>query len=56
MKISSVEFKAPAPFDGINVNFCKNPKCANFGVPETPNRGKRRAGVLPQPGDYNLVA
>lgn len=56
VEISSAGFKAPAPFDGINVNFCKNPKCANFGVPETPNRGKRRAGVLPQPGDYNLVA
>lgn len=56
VKISSAGFKAPAPFDGINVNFCKNPKCANFGVAETPNRGKRRAGALPQPGDYNLVA
>jgi transposase-like protein len=55
-KISSAGLKAPAPFDGISVNFCKNPKCANFGIPETPNRGKRRAGVLPQPGDYNLVA
>jgi len=48
-------FKAPAPFDGINVNFCRNPKCANFGVPETPNRGKRRTtGAPPQPGDYSL--
>lgn len=57
MKISSAGFNAPAPFDGINVNFCRNPKCANFGAPETPNRGKRRTtGALPQPGDYSLVA
>lgn len=55
-KISPAGFKAPAPFDGINVNFCKNPKCANFGVPESPNRGRRPSGGLFQPGDYNLVA
>ena len=40
-KISSAGLRAPGPFEGLNVNFCKNPKCANFGVPEThhlPNR------------------
>jgi len=56
VKISSEGLKAPALFDGINVNFCKNPKCANFGVPETPNRGKRPKGAQSKPGDYNLVA
>lgn len=55
-KISSAGFRAPAPFGGLNVNFCKNPKCANFGVPETLHRTKRAPGTPPQPGDYSLVA
>lgn len=48
----------PATAAGIQVNHCKNPKCANFGVPPKldalpPGRGRRRknapsAGV----GDY----
>lgn len=55
-KISSAGLRAPGPFEGLNVNFCKNPKCANFGVPETPHRKKLAAGAAPQPGDYSLVA
>lgn len=55
-KISSAGLRAPDQYEGINVNFCKNPKCANFGVPETPNRPKRSAGEANQPGDYILVA
>lgn len=55
-KISSAGLRAPGPFEGLNVNFCKNPKCANFGVPETPRRKKLAAGAAPQPGDYSLVA
>lgn len=56
VKISSAGYKAPAPFEGISVNFCKNPRCANFGVIETPFRGRLAKGAAPQPGDYNLVA
>jgi transposase-like protein len=55
-KISFAGLRAPDRYEGINVNFCKNPKCANFGVPETPNRPKRSAGKANQPGDYTLVA
>lgn len=55
-KISSAGLRAPGPFEGLNVNFCKNPKCANFGVPETPHRPKRTSGTTPQPGDYMLTA
>lgn len=55
-KISSEGFRAPAPFEGLNVNHCKNPKCFNFGVPETAHRVKRTPGLDPQPGDYSLVA
>lgn len=25
--------RLPPPFEGVNVNFCKNPLCPNFGVP-----------------------
>jgi transposase-like protein len=56
VKISSDGFKAPGPFSGVNVNFCKNPKCGNFGVPETPNRGRRAPGAPSVPGDYTRVA
>lgn len=24
--------RLPPPFEGVNVNFCKNPLCPNFGV------------------------
>lgn len=49
---SSSGYKLPPPCDGVNVNFCKNPKCANFGVPEIPNRGRRRNNTAPLPGFY----
>jgi transposase-like protein len=55
-KISSAGFRAPAPFNNLNVNFCKNPKCANFGVPETAHRIKRAAGAAAMAGDYTIVA
>lgn len=55
-KISSAGFRAPAPFEGVNVNFCKNPKCGNFGVPETAHRVRRTPGTAAVPGDYSLVA
>lgn len=55
-KISSSGLRAPAPFEGLNVNFCKNPKCANFGVPETPFRTRLFKGTLPGPSHYGLVA
>lgn len=55
-KISSEGLKAPGPSDGLNVNFCKNPKCGNFGTPETANRGRRSNGESARPGDYSIVA
>jgi hypothetical protein len=27
------QLRIPAPVDGIQVNFCKNPSCKNFGIP-----------------------
>lgn len=52
-KISRSENKrVPEPFEGIQINFCKNPICPNFGVPasaENQSRG-RYADLLKQ--DY----
>ena len=53
-KISSDGRKAPALFEGVNVNYCKKPKCANFGVPETLDRGRRAKGAPAQQGDYMI--
>jgi hypothetical protein len=43
------------PFDGLNVSFCKNPKCANLGVAEAPYRGRLTPGAAPESGHYTLV-
>lgn len=51
-KISPAGFRFPAPVDGVQVNFCKNVRCAAFGVPEKPNRVRRSKFDAPEPGDY----
>ena len=40
---------APEAVDGIQVNFCKNPSCGNFGMPAEGTRNKRgfKAGQDP---------
>lgn len=40
----SINLRLPRPFNGVNVNFCRNPLCANFGVPAEleDGRGKKR--------------
>lgn len=55
------EVRVPAPERGLQVNFCKNPMCANFGVAPTPlNKWQRRPRAAdgskapPSPGDYLL--
>jgi transposase-like protein len=58
-------WRYPQTAAGIQVNHCKNPRCANFGVPPkdtpaTPKGGARAKGVklerTPEPGDYIVVA
>lgn len=41
---TSEKLRLPHPFNGVNVNFCKNPLCSNFGVPGEleDDRGRRR--------------
>lgn len=57
---SSAKSRIPPAVDGIQVNFCKNPACANFGVPPKPTAtkgGSRKTPVPPpEPGDYVVVA
>ncbi len=41
----------------VQVNFCKNPSCANFGVPSTLAKHAHRSKAAPGPGlDYRLDA
>ncbi|APW46538.1 IS1/IS1595 family N-terminal zinc-binding domain-containing protein [Rhodoferax antarcticus] len=51
-KISSAGYRFPEPFTGVQVNFCKNIKCAAFGVPETLHRVRRSKATSSQAGDY----
>lgn len=49
----------PPTAAGIQVNHCKNPKCANFGVPPKAITGRGSASVRAAavgPGDYTVVA
>jgi len=39
--------KIPPGIDGIQVNFCKNPTCANYGVPPSLKKGARRSKAAP---------
>lgn len=53
-KISStgeeeLERRMPLPFDGVDVNFCRNPSCSTFGV--IPDPYKRPNGLPPAPPD-----
>lgn len=65
-KVPGITSKTPAPVvytfpDGsrraIQVNFCKNPHCANYGVPSTLKKHAHRSKAAPAPGtEYTLAA
>jgi hypothetical protein len=46
-------YRLPGPYSGLQVNVCKNPHCASFGVPETPYTLRRVPGSPPVPGAYS---
>lgn len=46
--------RAPPPVDGLQVNFCKNPRCKNFGIPPRLGRAPRGPHVKIEP-DYRAV-
>lgn len=54
-KLTASGYRFPAPSDGVQVNFCKNIRCAAFGVPESLHRVRRPKGTPPAPGDYIRV-
>lgn len=52
-------FRFPPTAAGIQVNHCKNPKCANFGVPPALVLGRKRKSTpetVSAVGDYTVVA
>ena len=49
---SSGNPRAPAPVLGIDVNYCKTPTCANFGVRVAPTAARGPGAVNP----YTIVA
>ena len=56
----SAKSRVPPAIDGIQVNFCKNPACGNYGVPPKPTAargGSRKAPpAAPEPGAYIVWA
>ncbi len=51
----AAKLRIPPEADGIQVNFCKNPACSNFGIPasQTVARGEKAKA---QPNSYTVVA
>lgn len=47
--------RIPPDVDGIQVNFCKSPRCQNFGHPASPIRPYRRSGTPTAIGDYTVA-
>ncbi|MBI1282980.1 MAG: hypothetical protein GC183_01415 [Thiobacillus sp.] len=59
LAVEEDEGALPPPVAGINVNFCKNPACDNFGVPADIVKWRRKThpDVAGKPGiAYRLVA
>lgn len=47
--------RVPPEAGGIQINFCKNPRCANFGVPAPNARPTRSTTAGGQPGHYRIA-
>jgi transposase-like protein len=48
-EISALERRFPPSFEGVDLNFCRNPQCATYGV--FPDPFKRPNGTEPAPPD-----
>ena len=48
-EISALERRFPPAFEGVDLNFCRNPQCATYGV--FPDPFKRPKGTEPAPPD-----
>lgn len=51
-KLTAAGYRFPEPAEGSRVNFCKNVRCAAFGVPEKPHRVRRSKFATAEAGDY----
>lgn len=47
--------RIPEEIEGIQVNFCKNPSCANFGVPASQKKQPRGPGAANKERDTYIV-
>lgn len=53
----SPKYRIPPPYNGIQINFCKNPNCKNFGVPaEQFGDFRGKGGKHKVNANYNLTA
>jgi transposase-like protein len=48
--------RIPPEVGGIQLNFCKSSRCANFNVPPFPTLRHRKHGAPHIPGDYKLAS
>ena len=48
--------RVPPEVGGIQINFCKNPGCLNFGIPASATRPSRSSSSRGQSGHYRIVA
>ena len=53
---SGKDSRVPAPFEGIQVNFCKNVECGHFGKPASPDKQPRGPGARERPNDGYILA
>lgn len=52
---SGGEPRVPQPYDGIQVNFCKNVECGHFGEPASPKKQPRGSKVHELPNDGYIL-
>jgi hypothetical protein len=52
----STKPRVPVEVDGIQVNFCKNPNCLNYGVPASTEKQPKGSGAKARGRDEYRVA
>lgn len=53
---SDDDHRVPPPYDGVQVNFCKNVECGHFGQPASPAKQPRGPGAAQRPNDGYILA
>ena len=55
-RLNQLNVRVPMEVDAIQVNFCKNPHCQNFGIPASTTKQPRGRGAAERGRDtYNIV-